>query len=160
MGKVAEKAVAGYVNNTDDWVARATPTCSSRATAPAATWCFDAEMADLDAEDGKQRKAACDYSAKHPVDPAKQQQVARALEKLLDDKDNFFSKVPDGAAKAWSLGRQGQRAEAGRGHAAAGRQLLAVVRGGAGASSRTSASVPVLLAYGKTPSTRARPSRP
>ncbi len=99
MGKVAEKAVAGYVNNKDDWVAQhANLLIKSYGTGGDVV--FDAEMADLNAEDGKQRRAACDYFAKHPVDPAKQQQVARALEKLLDDKDNFFNKVPDGAAQA------------------------------------------------------------
>ncbi len=99
MGKVAEKAVAGYKNDSDVWVSEHANLLLT-GYGMGSDVVFDAELADLTGKDGKQRKGACDYFATHPVDPAKQQQVARALEGLLDDKDDFFDKVPDAAAKA------------------------------------------------------------
>ncbi len=99
MGKVAEKAVAGYVNDSDPWVSEHA-NLLIRGYGTSGDVVFDAELADLTGKDGKQRKGACDYFATHPVDPAKQQQVARALEPLLQDQDTFFNNVPDAAAKA------------------------------------------------------------
>ena len=99
MGKVAEKAVASYVNDSDPWVSEHA-NLLIKGYGSGGDVVFDAELADLTGKDGKQRKAACDYFATHPVDPAKQAQVARALENLLDDKDDFIDNVPDAAAKA------------------------------------------------------------
>ena len=99
MGKVAEKAVAAYVNDADPEVADdANKLIKAYGTGGAIV--FDATIKDLNAKDGKQRRAACDALAAQAVDPAHQEEVARALDKLLEDEDTFFNRVPEGAAKA------------------------------------------------------------
>jgi predicted Zn finger-like uncharacterized protein len=104
-GPVAEKAVAGYVNHSDKGV-RDEAEKLMKGFGTKDDVIFEAMINDLGAKDANQRKAACEYLAKHPVDPAKQKQVDRALEPLLDDKDPFAGVA---AAAANALGVWGDK---------------------------------------------------
>ena len=106
MGPVAQKAVASYITHPDKGV-RDEAERLAKALNVGDDVNFAARIADLTAKEGEQRKAACDFLAAHPPDPtkdaARQKEVARALDKLLTDEDNFFHNVPDAAAKALAV---------------------------------------------------------
>ena len=98
MGPVAEKAVAAYVTHPDQGV-RAEADKLLRFYGTKGDVKLDAMVANLDAPDANQRKTAVEYLATLPVDDAHQKQVARALDRLLDDPDPF-GQVRKAAAKA------------------------------------------------------------
>jgi HEAT repeat protein len=98
MGPVAEKAVAGYVNNRDGGVReRAASLIKGYGTKPEVL--LAAVIADLDAPEADQRKSACEWLAKTPVIEANQKEVARALDGLLND-PSPFGNVRQAAARA------------------------------------------------------------
>ncbi len=100
MGAVAQKAVAAYVNYPDADV-RQKADILIKALNVGDDVLLDARLDDLTAKDSSQRKQACEYFADHALVPAKQKQVSRALDKCVeDDKDAFFTGVPEAAAKA------------------------------------------------------------
>ena len=98
MGPVAEKAVAAYVTHPDQGV-RAEADKLLKFYGTKGDVRLTAAVADLDAVDANQRKTAAEYLASQPVDEAHQKQVARALDRLLDDPDPF-GQVRKAAAKA------------------------------------------------------------
>jgi predicted Zn finger-like uncharacterized protein len=98
MGPIAEKAVAGYVNNSDGGVReRAASLIKSYGTKPEVL--LAAVIADLDAPEAEQRKAACEWLAKTPVVEANHKEVARALDRLLND-PSPFGNIRQAAARA------------------------------------------------------------
>ncbi len=98
MGPVAEKAVAAYVTHPDQGV-RAEADKLLRFYGTKGDVRLTAAVADLDAADANQRRTAAEYLTTQPVDEAHQKQVARALDRLLDDPDPF-GQVRKAAAKA------------------------------------------------------------
>ncbi len=98
MGPIAEKAVAGYLNNRDNSVReRAASLIKAYGTKPEVL--LDAVIADLDATEAEQRKTACEWLANTHVVEARQKEVARGLDRLLTD-SSPFSNVRQAAAKA------------------------------------------------------------
>jgi len=98
MGPVAEKAVAAYVTHPDQGV-RAEAEKLLKFYGTKGDVRLTAAVADLDAADANQRKTAVEYLATQPVDDAHQKEVARALDRLLDDPEPF-GQVRKAAAKA------------------------------------------------------------
>ena len=98
MGPIAEKAVAGYLNNKDMRV-RERAAALIRGYGTKSDVLLTAVIADLSAADGDQRQTACDWLAKNPVVEDKQKEVARLLDGLLSD-PSPFGNVRKAAARA------------------------------------------------------------
>ena len=99
MGPVAAKAVAAYVNNPNADVQKDAQQLL-KGYGAGADVAFDAMVADLSAADNNQRKRAVEWLAGQQVDDAHQQQVARALDKLVDNDDFFAGDARKAAARA------------------------------------------------------------
>jgi HEAT repeat protein len=98
MGPIAEKAVAGYVNNKDAGV-RERAALLLKGYGTKSEVLLPAMIADLNGPEADQRKAACEWLANNPVVEANQKEAARALDKLLDD-PSPFGNVRQAAARA------------------------------------------------------------
>jgi HEAT repeat protein/tetratricopeptide (TPR) repeat protein len=98
MGPIAEEAVAGYINHKDAGVReRAASLLKGYGTKPEVI--LPVMIADLSAPEAEQRKSACEWLTNTSVVEANQKEVARALDKLLDD-PGPFGNVRQAAARA------------------------------------------------------------